>query len=187
MWQFHPVSWLPSSLTSKHQHESPCPLHLVHLYNPWDPDLKASHTEPQGPTWLQSTSLLPTVSCPQRPLSHQPYSFSVTMNLQPSCVLSSVFRGHSPTLRSLPCKCLSLCYVSLKKHQLSNFAAALVGGWCQEETERGWLGCLDIYDRRSQMGPQLCLSMLPNFLINLLSCSVRRLHFPQVSPKNPSC
>lgn len=56
MCRIHPASWLPSSLTSFTPTRFPCPLHVVHLCNLWDLDLKASHTDPQDPAWLQSPS-----------------------------------------------------------------------------------------------------------------------------------
>lgn len=122
----------------------------------------------------------PGVPCPRRPLFHQPYCISLIMNFRPSRVLSSVLRGHSPTPQSFACKHLSLCCVSLAKHQLPP-PAALGIGRCWGETERGQLCCLDIYDHRSHVGPQLCWSMLPNSLINSLSHSARWLCLPQVS------
>lgn len=121
MCRIHPASWLPSSLTSSHQQDFPVPFM-------WFICATSEIWISKHPTLTPRTRLGSNLQaspsaepCPRRPLFHQPYCTSLIMNFQPSRVLSSVLRGHSPTLQSFPWKHLSLCCVSLAKHQPSNF------------------------------------------------------------------
>lgn len=88
--QVQPVIWLPSPLTS-FTSRFPCPLHVIHWHNSEASTSKHHTLTPR--TWLP-----PAVPCLQRLPSHQPYSFPLVINLQLSHVLSSILRGHNPTV-----------------------------------------------------------------------------------------